>query len=281
MILMQLGIRAHDCAGDTFEELIGNIQAQGLKCIQLAPGKAIKEFVTDNCAMTPGMALYVKRVMAKADMDVAVLGCYLNLGTPDPEQLAETTAIYKSHIRFASLLGCGVVGTETGAVNTTYSYEEANGSDEALEIFIDHLRPVVEYAEKLGVIIGLECVWRHIVCDVRRMRRVLDAIDSPNLQVIYDPINTFRDGDSVDQETMMNEAFELLGDDIAAIHIKDFVIEDGKIVPAEMGKGIFRFDILMKWLKTKKPLIHVLMEETTPENSEAARDFVLEQYAKA
>ncbi len=281
MIIMQLGIRAHDCAGDTFEELIGNIKAQGLKCIQLAPGKAIKEFVTDNCAMTPGMALYVKRVMAKADMDVAVLGCYLNLGTPDPEQLAETQAIYKSHIRFASLLGCGVVGTETGAVNTTYSYEEANGSDEALEVFIDHLRPVVEYAEKLGVVIALECVWRHIVCDVKRMRKVLDAIDSPNLQVIYDPINTFRDGESVDQEAMMNEAFELLGDDIAAIHIKDFVIEDGKIVPAEMGKGIFCFDILMKWLKARKPLIHVLMEETTPENSEAARDFVLEQYAKA
>lgn len=278
---MQLGIRAHDCAGETFEELIGNIHAQGLKCIQLAPGKAIKEFVVNNCSMTPGMALYVKRVMAKADMDVAVLGCYLNLGTPDPEQLAETTAIYKSHIRFASLLGCGVVGTETGAVNTTYSYEEANSSEEALDIFIDHLRPVVEYAEKLGVIIALECVWSHIVCNVKRMRKVLDAINSPNLQVIYDPINTFVPGDSVDQEAMMNEAFELLGDDIAAIHIKDFIIEDGKIVPAQMGKGIFRFDILMKWLKAKKPLIHVLMEETTPENSEAARDFVLEQYAKA
>ena len=278
---MQLGIRAHDCAGDTFEELIGNIKAQGLKCIQLAPGKAIKEFPTDTCAMTPGMALYVKRVMAKADMDVAVLGCYLNLGTPDEKQLAETIAVYKSHILFASLLGCGVVGTETGAVNTTYSYEEANGSEEALGIFINHLRPVVEYAEKLGVMIALECVWSHIVCNVRRMRAVLDAIDSPNLRVIYDPINTFRPGEDIDQEAMMNEAFELLGDDIAAIHIKDFVTEGGKIVPAPMGQGIFRFDILMKWLKEKKPLIHVLMEETTPDNSEAARDFVLEQYAKA
>ncbi len=278
---MQLGIRAHDCLGPTFEELISNIKGQDLKCIQLALGKAITEFPTDRCAMTPGMALYVKRVMAKNDMDVAVLGCYLNLGTPDKEELAATTEIYKAHIRFASLLGCGVVGTETGAVNASYSYEEANGSDEALDIFIDHLRPIVEYAEKLGVIIALECVWSHIVCNVRRMRKVLDTINSPNLQVIYDPINTFRPGTDIDQEAMMKEAFELLGDDIAAVHIKDFVIDNGKIVPAPMGEGIFRFDILMKWIKERKPLIHVLMEETTPENSIKSRDFVLEQYAKA
>lgn len=277
---MQLGIRAHDCLGSTFEELISNIKNQELKCIQLALGKAITEFPTDKCAMTPGMALYIKKILAKNEIDVAVLGCYLNLGTPDKEQLAQTTDIYKSHIRFASLLGCGVVGTETGAVNTTYSYEDANGSDEALETFIEHLRPVVEYAEKLGVIVALECVWSHIVCNVQRMRKVLDAINSPNLQVIYDPINTFRPNTEIDQEAMMNEAFELLGDDIAAIHIKDFVIEDGKIVPAHMGEGIFRFDVLLKWIKERKPKIHVLMEETTPDNSIKSRDFILEQFDK-
>lgn len=278
---MQIGIRAHDCIGPTFEELISNIKGQDLKCIQLALGKAITEFPTDKCAMTPGLALYIKKVLAKNDVDVAVLGCYLNLGTPDKQQLAETTEIYKSHIRFASLLGCGMVGTETGAVNTTYSYEEANSSDEALEIFINNLRPVVEYAEKLGVIVAIECVWTHIACNVKRMRKVLDAINSPNLQVIYDPINTFKPGSDLDQEAMMNEAFELLGDDIAAIHIKDFVIKDGRIVQAPMGEGIFRFDVLMKWIKEKKPHIHVLMEDTKPENSIKSRDFVLEQYAKA
>lgn len=278
---MQLGIRAHDCIGPTFEELISNIKNQDLKCIQLALGKAITEFPTDRCAMTPGMALYVKKVLSENKIDAAVLGCYLNLGTPDKDQLAETTEIYKSHIRFASLLGCGMVGTETGAVNTTYSYEEANSSDEALDIFINNLKPVVEYAEKLGVIVAIECVWTHIACNVKRMRKVLDAINSPNLQVIYDPINTFKPCDNLDQEAMMKEAFDLLGDDIAAVHIKDFVIKDGRIAPVPMGEGIFRFDILMKWIKEKKPFIHVLMEDTTPENSIRSRDFVLEQYAKA
>lgn len=278
---MQIGIRAHDCMKAPFEDLITNIKNQDLKCIQLALGKAIDEIPTDRCAMTPGMALYIKRVMAKNDVDVAVLGCYLNLGTPDKVELAETTEIYKAHIRFASLLGCGMVGTETGAVNTGYRYEEANGSKEALEIFINNLRPIVEYAEKMGVILSLECVWSHIVCNIKRMKKVLDTINSPNLQVIYDPINTFTSETYNNQDAMMQEAFELLGDNIAAVHIKDFTVEDGKIKPAPMGQGLFHFDTLMKWIKTKKPLIHVLMEETTPDNSIAARDFILEQYNKA
>ena len=110
-----------------------------------------------------------------------------------------------------------------------------------------------------GLLPGDFCPAR--ICSSERCGRSVSDTHLPNRQVIYDPINTVRDGESVDQEAMMNEAFELLGDDIAAIHIKDFVIEDGKIVPAEMGKGIFRFDILMQWLKARKPLIHVLMEE--------------------
>lgn len=47
----------------------------------------------------------------------------------------------------------------------------------------------MEYAEKLGVIVAIEPVCRHIVNNAKRARKVLDAIDSPNLQIIFDPVN--------------------------------------------------------------------------------------------
>ena len=50
----------------------------------------------------------------------------LNLCNPDPEQHKKIVDKYIASIRFASILGCGVVGTETGAVNTEYKYEPAN-----------------------------------------------------------------------------------------------------------------------------------------------------------
>ena len=49
-------------------------------------------------------------VIGKNNVDIAVLGCYLNLADPNKEQLEKTVHRYMAHIRFASLLGCGVVG---------------------------------------------------------------------------------------------------------------------------------------------------------------------------
>lgn len=278
---MQIGIRAHDCAKAPFEDLVKDINRQGFLCTQLALGKAIYEFPVDRGAMTPGMALYIKHILERNNVDVAVLGCYLNLGTPDSVELAETTEIYKAHIRFASLLGCGVVGTETGAINTTYSYEIGNSSDEALETFIKNVRPIVEYAEKLGVIFALESVHSHIVCNLKRMRKVLDAINSPNLQVIFDPVNVFTPENYMKQDEIMEEAFNILGKDIAVIHSKDFKIEDGKLISTQPGTGLFHYDVLMKFIKEHKPHIHVLLEDTVPENAIAAKEYVLNKYNEA
>ena len=128
---MRIGIRAHDVAYAPLEELIPNIHAQGFHCMHIALSKSIKEFKPGVETMTPG------------------LGCYLNLCNPNPEKHKEIVEKYKAHIRFASILGCGVVGTETGAVNEEYKYEPANHSEEALQCFIDNLRPIVKYAEQL------------------------------------------------------------------------------------------------------------------------------------
>ena len=146
---MRIGIRAHDVKADTFEGLVKEIHNEGMHCCQLAVPKAVHEFPTQKEVLTPGMALYMKEVFAENKVDVAVLGCYQNLATPDEAALKDTIDTYKRHIVFASLLGAGVVGTETGACNTEYRTEPFSFTEEALEIFIKNLRPVVEYAESL------------------------------------------------------------------------------------------------------------------------------------
>ena len=118
---MQLGIRLHDTTKLPFEERIAQVHELGFACGHLALSKVIDEFSTADEALTPGLAMYIKNVFAKNQVDIAVLGCYLNLANPSQEQLAETMHHYMAHIRFASWLGCGVVGTETGAPNETYT----------------------------------------------------------------------------------------------------------------------------------------------------------------
>lgn len=275
---MRIGIRAHDVKADTFEGLVKEIHREGMHCCQLAVPKAVREFPTAKEVLTPGLALYMREVFAENHVDVAVLGCYQNLATPDEKELADTIDTYKRHILFASLLGAGVVGTETGNCNKEYRYEPYSHTEEALEIFIHNLRPVVEYAEKLGVVIGIEPVCRHIVCSAKRARKVLDTIQSPNLQIIFDPVNLLNESNYVNYREIIQEFTEILGPDIATIHAKDFRMEDGKLLSCPCGTGEMDYTGLLSYIKAHKPHIHVLLEDTQPENAQQARKFMEDAY---
>ncbi len=277
---MRLGIRAHDTKYAPLEELIPNIHNLGFKCMHIALSKSIKEFKPDICTMTPGLAMYMKELCIENKLDIAVLGCYLNLCNPDPEQHKQIVEKYKAHIRFASVLGCGVVGTETGAVNVEYKYEPANHTEEALNLFIENLKPIVKYAEQFGVIVAIEPVWKHIVCTIERARKVLDAIDSPNLQIIFDPVNVLYTGNIDRQDEIIEQAFDLLRDDIAVVHCKDYVVEGDELKSIAAGTGGLNYPLLLKKIKQYKPYVHCTLENTVPENAIATRDFMENLYAQ-
>lgn len=277
---MRLGIRAHDTKYAPLEELIPNIHNLGFKCMHIALSKSIKEFKPDICTMTPGLAMYMKELCMENKVDIAVLGCYLNLCNPDPEQHKQIVEKYKAHIRFASVLGCGVVGTETGAVNVEYKYEPANHTEEALNLFIENLKPIVKYAEQFGVIIAIEPVWKHIVCTIERARKVLDAIDSPNLQIIFDPVNVLYTGNIDRQDEIIEQAFDLLRDEIAVVHCKDYVVEGDELKSIAAGTGGLNYPLLLKKIKQYKPYVHCTLENTVPENAIATRDFMENLYAQ-
>ena len=271
---MQLGIRIHDGENLPLEELLPILRKRGFSCGHIALSKSINEYSTAVSALTPGFAMYLKNLFSKNSLDIAVLGCYLNLANPDSKQLSRITDKYKAHIRFASHLGCGVVGTETGAPNTEYKYELACHTDKALEIFINNLIPIVEYAEKMGVILAIEPVWKHIVYSPERARKVLDEINSPNLQIIFDPVNLLCYDNYKDRNNIFRRAIELLGKDIAVVHIKDFVVRDEEIVSVAAGAGEMDYTDIIRFIKSEKPYIHVTLENTGPVNAEESRRFI-------
>jgi sugar phosphate isomerase/epimerase len=271
---MQLGIRLHDTIDLPLEERLANVNKQGFSCGHLALKKVINEYSVENAALTPGLAMYLKKLFEKNNIDIAVLGCYLNLATPDDKQLKENMDTYMANIRFASILGCGVVGTETGAPNTGYTPVLECRSEEALQTFIKNLRPVVEYAEKMGVIVAIEPVIRHIVYDAKRARQVLDTIQSPNLQIILDPVNLLDMKNYNDREAIFTEAIELLDKDIAVVHIKDFIVGENDLISVAAGTGIMNYEKIIHFMKKDKPFIHATLEDTNPLNAVAARKYI-------
>ena len=278
---MQLGIRIHDTIKMPVEERLAHIRSLGFTCGHLAPAMVLGDYSVADEALTPGYAMYLKKLFAQNDLDCAVLGCYLNLANPNKEQLDKITHRYLAHIRFASLLGCGVVGTETGAPNETYTPVPECHSEEAFQTFITNLRPVVEYAEKMGVIIGIEPVYQHIVYNAKCARTMLDTIQSPNLQIILDPVNLLDISNYEKAEEIVEEAIELLGPDVAVVHIKDFIVKDSRLISVGAGLGQMNYTSLMRFMKERKPFIHATLENTTPENHIQCKEFIQKLYDEA
>lgn len=275
---MQIGIRVHDTKELPLEKRLQGIKEQGFSCGHLALSKVSNGYSVKNAALTPGLAMYIKRAFAKNELDIAVLGCYLNLANPNKEQLAEIIETYKAHIRFASILGCGVVGTETGAPNEEYRFEAACHTQEALDTFVENLRPVVAYAENMGVIVAIEPVFKHIVSNPERAREVLDRIQSPNLQIILDPVNLLDISNYQDRESIMEEAIARLGEAAAVIHIKDFIVENGQLKSLAAGSGMMNYERILSFVKREKPFVHVTLEDTVPENAVRARELIQSVY---
>ncbi len=278
--MIQFGLRLHDAEKLPMEQLLPLVRRKGFTCAHLALSKAMKEYPCDPSALTPGYALYLRHLFEKNGIDVAVLGNYLNLAHPDDTVRAGMLEKYFAHIRFASLLGCGMVGTETGAPNPEYKFCPECRTDKALSTFIQNLKPVVRCAEQYGVTVAIEPVVRHIVYDGKRARKVLDEIGSHNLQILFDPVNLLS-MDNVDaREEVIAEAIELLGDDIAMIHFKDFLRQDsdGQLKACGAGLGGMDYTQVLRFAKERKPFIFATLENTTPENAESCLRFLQQQY---
>ena len=285
--MIQIGIRLHDVnttREKTFQTLEARAQTareEGFSCVHLALGKVIPGVDFDEAAMTEGLAMHVKRVFAENGLDVAVLGCYLNLAHPDPVKLREIQARYFAHIRVAALSGACVVGTETGAPNAAYTYEPACHKQEALTTFLRGLEPVVAEAEKRGVTLAIEPVWNHIVWNADRAREVLNAMGSRNLRIIFDPVNLLSPENVDDRERVIGEAMDKLCDRIAVVHLKDYLPERGQLKNVAAGTGRMDYSAILAFLKARKPYVMATLENTDDTNAIWSREHIERLYREA
>ena len=283
---LQIGIRLHDVNAalvpeyQSMEARAATAREEGFRCVHLALQKVMPGFTFDAAALTEGLAAHVKRVFAQNDLDVAVLGCYLNLACPDENKLRDIQSRYYAHLRLAAMAGVGVVGTETGAPNLEYKYDRNTHSDEALFRFMTNLEPVLRCAEDWGVPLAIEPVWNHIVYSPARAEQVLRSMGSRNLRIIFDPVNLLCMENVDGRQRVFEEAIERLCDHIAVIHLKDFVRRDGKLKSVAAGTGEMDYSEILRFLKTRKPYIQATLENTDNSSAVSARQFIQDRYSE-
>lgn len=267
---MNIGIRAHDVENTTIKDLATRLDDYGLHSVQFALQKSIKEFEIKSTSLNTGLAKYVNHNLREGNVDIAVLGCYINMIHPDLAERKKVIDYFKAHLRFARDFGCSIVGSETGGVYPDIIYTEDNYTEEAFLEVVNSVKELVEEAEKFGVMVGIEGGVNHPIYSPELMKRLIDQVKSNNLQVIFDPVNYLTTENHEQQHQVIDQAFEYFGERIVIIHAKDYQIKDNEAVFVPVGTGLLDYEYLVRKIDAEKPMIPVLLEETQAPHIENA-----------
>lgn len=274
--VLNIGVRAHDYGQGTPSDIATIIGKFDVNCVQLAPAKSFPTIGETTGQLSVLFAQEVKRAFAAQNIAIAVLGCYINPIHPNPAEREIALLRFEEHLRFASDFGCNIVGTETGSRNANCTYHPDNISEEAFSDLVKSIKRLAKTAEEYDTLIGIEGVaHHHVINTYDKMAQLLNAVDSPNVKIIYDPVNFFPLDQCENQQALMDEAFALFGDQIVAIHCKDYEIVEGmKTGDLPTGTGKMDNQYLLSILRQKMPNIQIILESTHPKNIEGILEFM-------
>lgn len=255
------GMRGHDTKCSTIEELADTLGKLGVEHVQLALKKSFPDVTWRASLLTPALGQYMKETLADKGVKVSILGCYINPVHPDEDTRRIELEWFKANLKFAKYLGADMVGTETGFYQTV----EDTHSEENYQRFLTSMKELVHFSEKIGTIVGIEAVTKHSLYNPSVTKRFLDDINSPNITIIYDPVNISDENDLALQHKIMNEVYALYGDRIGILHFKDYRVEDGKKIPLLAAEGVLDYEYLFRYVHQFSPCIDAVFETTTEE----------------
>lgn len=279
--MKQIGLRAHDLGKfSSISALASEVAKFGSDLpIQLALKKVIHN-APDASEYTEAYISSVCEDLSSKHVHVGVFGCYINPVHPDESIRTMQLTQFEQHLKYARLLNCPLVGTETGSLQPNCSYHPDTASKKVLDTFYRSLERLLKAAVKYDAIVGIEAVSKqHTISTISRMAAVVEKFNTPHLKVIYDPTNlvswtgiseadgSVRGVPSFEaQKTFFCEALDAFGSHIAAVHVKDYKLDEQgfKIGDIPVGTGVLDWEYLFKELSNRNIEVPALLENLDP-----------------
>jgi sugar phosphate isomerase/epimerase len=188
---------------------------------------------------------------------------------PDMERRRDGLRHLAVLTRAAGALGASVITLCTGTrdAHSMWRWHRDNTTPEAWTDMVASVAEAVRVAEEHRVTLAFEPEVANVVDSARKARRLLDEIGSPWLKVTIDPANIFHAGELPRMHEMLDEAFDLLGADIALAHAKD-LDHDGEAGHQPAGRGVLDYPRYLELLRNSgfqgAVVLHGLPESEVP-----------------
>ncbi|MBR5156161.1 MAG: sugar phosphate isomerase/epimerase [Clostridia bacterium] len=137
--------------------------------------------------------------------------------------------MFKRVVKTAKMLDCNYIRI------FSFYHEGGEWTADERALVLERLKMFIAYAKEEKVVLLHENE-KDIYGDIApRCLDIMKELVCDNFKAVFDPANFIQSG----QDT--KEAYEMLKDYVAYMHIKDAMKEDGKVVPAGYGDGSLKY----------------------------------------
>ena len=155
--MLKYGMRGHDIAVcQPMESAFSKMESLGITRIQLAMDKTISDFDFSVGSYTQEKAERIRESLFRHHIELPVLSCYINPADPNEGQRNQAVARFIETMRYAKVLGAGLVGTETGRAASDMSITPLTESEDCYQRMLRSFSKIAEEAERLNVRVGVE-----------------------------------------------------------------------------------------------------------------------------
>lgn len=245
---MNIGIFAKTFVRPTLDATLDAVVVHGLHDIQFNMACAGLPSMPD--AISDGQIAAIRQSLDSHAMRVAAVSGTFNMIHPDPQ-------VRQDGLRRLGVLAgiCGQLGTNlitlctgTRDADNMWRAHPDNNSPEAWRDLTVSMQAALEIAETHDVLLGVEPEVSNVIDTARKARALLDEMQSPRLKIVMDGANLFHSGELSRMHEILDEAFHLLGADLALVHAKD-LSHDGDAGHDAAGTGVLDYDRYIRLIR--------------------------------
>jgi len=228
----------------------------------------------------------LKDALAAYDVLFFDMHTYTNNIHPDPAKRKENHRYVIEQCEAAERVGCTMVTTHTGTMSDDrpISPHPGNWTWDTWKLSVSVIRQLLSDTSGMNVRFGIEAVNMTASNNPRAHRQLLDEVADPRLRICLDPVNMMHLAVYYRNSELIEECFDLLGDDIIAAHAKDtWVLPDrmsAYITEVAPGKGILDYGTYLRGLSGLSTPCPLIIEHIPAEEFAGAKAYLEETAAK-
>jgi sugar phosphate isomerase/epimerase len=264
---MQIGIFTRVFERPTLAEKLDAVRAAGIGAVQFDPACAGLPELPEQIDL--GVAEAIGRAFRERGIVMAAVSGTYNIIHHDPATRQAGLRGLRALAGACAAFGTTVITLSTGTRNRENMWRPHpdNTTTEAWNEARAALQEIAVIGAEYGVTMAFEPEVNNVVDAARNARRMLDEVGSPFLKVVMDGANIFHAGQLPAMAAVLDEAFALLGGDIALAHAKD-LDHDGDAGHLPAGHGLLDYDRYLRGLRdagyTGAVVLHGLTEAQVP-----------------